>query len=82
MTDNEIIKALECCINKDLVVFWHIEEFPTVCDDWFVSRTPITIRDIERVIANQQAEIESLKNKLNHSIGIDNIKENGCFPFD
>ena len=65
MTDNEIVNALKRCINKDLVVFWHIEEFPTVCDDWFVARTPVTIKDIERVLSNQKAEIER-QNDLLH----------------
>lgn len=64
MTDNEIVNALKRCINKDLVVFWHIEEFPTVCDDWFVARTPVTIKDIERVLSNQKAEIEKQNNLI------------------
>lgn len=34
------------------------------------------------VIKRLDTEIERLKEKLNHSIGVDNTKENGCFPFD
>lgn len=61
MTDNEIIKGLERCINKDLVVFYHIEKNATVAGDWLESKTPITIRDVTRVITNLQAEIEALQ---------------------
>lgn len=29
-----------------------------------------------------KAEIENLKERLSHAVGIDNTKQNGCFPFD
>ena len=29
-----------------------------------------------------KAEIESLKERLSHTVGIDNTKQNGYFPFD
>ena len=29
-----------------------------------------------------KAEIENLKERLSHTVGIDNTKQNGCFPFD
>ena len=34
------------------------------------------------VIKRQDAEIERLQEKLAHSTGVDNTKENGYFPFD
>ena len=37
---------------------------------------------LEETVKRQKAEIESLKAKLNHSIGTDKTKENGSFPFD
>lgn len=34
------------------------------------------------LINRQKEEIERLQEKLSHSIGVDNTKEYGCFPFD
>lgn len=52
MTDDEVVKALERCINKDHVVFWHYDKF--------INGTPITVKDVCRVITNLKAEIERL----------------------
>jgi hypothetical protein len=74
LTDEQIIKAIERCIGKDFTALWYVETLD--------QRTPISMRDILRVISNQKAEIERLQEKLSHSIGVDNTKEYGCFPFD
>ena len=44
MTDNDIIKALEDFAFKDLIVFWHYDKH--------VNGTPVTIKDILKVINN------------------------------
>ena len=74
LTDEQIIKAIERCIGKDFTALWYVETID--------QRTPISMRDILRVISNQKADIERLQEKLSHSIGVDNTKEYGCFPFD
>ena len=76
LSDNEIIKALECCIHDD---YDYCKECP------YLKNKPChegLIQDAFDLINRQKEEIESLKDKLNHSIGIDNSKENGYFPFD
>ena len=53
MTDNDIIKALECCVNKH-------EWFVSYCDG-DGNKHHITIKDILDLINRQKAEIEELK---------------------
>lgn len=79
MTDNDIIKALECCSKRS---FHH---YP--CNDCPLLREVCLggaslMKPSIDLINRQKAEIESLKDKLNHSIGVNNTRENGCFPFD
>ena len=37
---------------------------------------------LENLACSQEREIAKLQEKLSHSIGVDNTKEYGCFPFD
>ena len=53
MTDNEIIKALECCVNDT-------DHLVSYCDG-NGKKHKITIKDIADLINRQKAEIESLK---------------------
>jgi len=79
MNDNDIIKALECCVGKSL-------------KRYLCLKCPLRDRDcyggallmpaVLELINRQKAEIEGLKTKLSHSIGVDNTNQNGCFPFD
>lgn len=71
-TDDEIIKALECCINDNC----------NDCPETFGNCELTAMRNALDLLKRQRAEIERLQEKLNHSIGVDNTKENGCFPFD
>lgn len=74
MTDNDIIEAFKCCnINCDCL------GCPNKADRDTCKGVGKEVLDL---INRQKAEIESLKDKLNHSIGTDNTKENGYFPFD
>ena len=50
LTDNEIIKALECCLIKEYIVAYYDDE-------------EIIVSDILNLIKRQQAEIIRLKNK-------------------
>lgn len=60
MTDKEMIKALECCLNT-----------PVNCDNCAYTKYPvrdcnkILIKDITDLINRQQAEIDILKSELN-----------------
>lgn len=56
LTDEQIIKAIERCIGKDFTALWYVETLD--------QRTPISMRDILRVISNQKAEIDELTEKL------------------
>lgn len=71
-TDDEIIKALECCINDNC----------NDCPETFGNCELTTMRNALDLLKRQRATIERLQKKLNHSIGVDNTKENGYFPFD
>ena len=76
MNDNDIIKALECCTQSGCIGCpLYTPEHTGTC----VKRVFINALDL---INRQRAEIERLKTKLSHSIGIDNTDKNGCFPFD
>lgn len=81
MTDEQIIQAYACCNISD---FGGCDNCPCQIEDECIIRTKGF--DLEREVFNVfnrlKAEIERLKEKLNHSIGIDNTKENGYFPFD
>ena len=92
MTDNEIIKAAECCLRtktKDdcskIGCPSYYENgchlYDMVDDDYYALFYKFT-EELLDIANRQKAEIERLKDKLNHSIGVDNTKENGCFPFD
>lgn len=71
-TDDEIIKALECCINDNC----------NDCPETFGNCELTAMRNALDLLKRQRATIERLQKKLNHSIGVDNTKENGYFPFD
>lgn len=75
-TDEQIVKALECCINADCLNCprWSEEWYSGMCNDF--------LKSVLDLINRQKAEIERLKESLNRSIGIDNTNEKGCFPFD
>lgn len=75
-TDDEVIKALECCF---------VHSNCTNCPLASPPKTDCLKRAGIRAVAvfnRQKAEIERVKEILNRSIGIDNTKEKGCFPFD
>lgn len=71
-TDDEIIKMLECCINDNC----------NNCPETFGNCELTAMRNALDLLKRQRATIERLQKKLNHSIGVDNTKENGYFPFD
>lgn len=77
-TDNEIIKLLNESINlEDIKICLTNSAFSDTKNE-----TYIDLSEIRDLINRQQAEIKRLTAKSNHSIGIDNTKENGYFPFD
>lgn len=71
-TDDEIIKMLECCINDNC----------NDCPETFGNCELTAMRNALDLLKRQKATIERLQEKLNHSIGVDNTKETGYFPFD
>ena len=77
--DEDIIKALECCVNGT-------SEACLKCAFGLTPPYPVCKTMVKKyaldLINRQRAEIERLKEQLDHSIGIDNTKNNGCFPFD
>ncbi len=79
MNDNDIIKALEFCADG----FCFAENS---CPLGHIGDADACITELCKnaldLINRQKAEIEELKTKLSHSIGVDNTKQNGCFPFD
>ena len=73
MTDNKIIKALECCA-----------EHPNCKNCPYVDKigcVNLISKDSLDLIKRQKAEIARLQAKLNHTIDIDNAGDN-WFPFD
>ena len=98
MTDNDIIKALECHLGKhphrcmecpystpkcDCLKHLHLNSLDLINRQKAeIKKYENIIRLADKTIETQSAEIERLQEKLNHSIGVDNTKENGCFPFD
>lgn len=81
LTDNEIKKALECCSQNTEHDCNYCPYF--VDDDITTTQCMCNLMKLTlTLIDRRDAEIEKLKEELNHSIGTDNTKKNGCFPFD
>lgn len=55
MTDNEIIKALNCCMNADCI------NCPRWTDEWYSGMCNDFLKDVLDLINRQKAEIERLE---------------------
>ncbi len=51
-------------------------------NDEILDRYDKCIDKYDSIVQKQSAENERLKEQLNHSIGTNNTKNDGCFPFD
>ena len=74
MTDNEIIKALECCVNKQLCAF---DEDKFYCHNGYSKFCDIALlRDALDLINRLQAEIEHIDNESSALLADIDFREN------